>query len=262
MVKTRAMPVLASAAIALSLSACQWMGMDQQGGGAGQQTGQASQQRGYPATSGGQAAMAEQQQALAPDLVRDVQRSLGQRGFDVGPIDGVYGESTAAALRNFQQTQGLRPTGQLDRQTMAALGIAASGQRAETTQQQRQQDYTPTTRRGAMDQGGMQQQQRQQAALPPDMLRDVQQELQDRGYRVGRVDGMWGPNTQQAVRNFQRDQELQTSGRLDQETLAALGVEGTGAQTGQLPEAERDPEARRDSPGRSETTEPEIDPAE
>lgn len=61
-------------------------------------------------------------------------------------------------------------------------------------------------------------------------VRSAQQALNDRGYNVGSVDGMWGPNTESAVRQFQQAQGLQQTGTLDQQTLAALGISSPGAQ--------------------------------
>jgi peptidoglycan hydrolase-like protein with peptidoglycan-binding domain len=60
-------------------------------------------------------------------------------------------------------------------------------------------------------------------------VRSAQQALNDRGFNVGSVDGVWGPNTENAVRDFQRAQGLQQTGTLDQATLAALGVSGNAA---------------------------------
>jgi peptidoglycan hydrolase-like protein with peptidoglycan-binding domain len=59
------------------------------------------------------------------DAVREVQQALQQKGHDVGPIDGVMGPKTSAALREFQQAEGLKASGRLDRQTLSALGVQA-----------------------------------------------------------------------------------------------------------------------------------------
>lgn len=52
-----------------------------------------------------------------------IQRALQGRGFDPGPIDGRMGPRTRAALSRFQASSGLNPTGQVDQQTLAALGL-------------------------------------------------------------------------------------------------------------------------------------------
>jgi hypothetical protein len=58
-----------------------------------------------------------------PALVRSVQESLNRRGFDAGPVDGLWGPGTEYALRRFQEANGLTPSGALDSRTMSALAI-------------------------------------------------------------------------------------------------------------------------------------------
>lgn len=218
--KQRVMPILAGAVVAVSLTACQGM---MGGKESSQQTSNA------PAVAPGPAS----QQAMSSDLVRDVQRGLSSRGYDVGSQDGVYGASTEHALRNFQRDQHINPSGQVDAQSLAALGVvggaSATSQHAYTPSPA----YTPTSKRGAMaSHSGA-----PKVALNQDQVRSVQQNLTDRGYDPGNVDGRWGPRTQTALRDFQRDQNIQANGRPSSQTLAALGVE-TGSpstQTGQLP---------------------------
>lgn len=57
-------------------------------------------------------------------------------------------------------------------------------------------------------------------------VRSAQTALNDKGYDAGRVDGQWGPSTQNAVRRFQSERGLAQSGRLDSATLTALGISG------------------------------------
>ena len=45
------------------------------------------------------------------ELTREVQTMLAAKGFDPGPVDGVAGGKTNAALAEFQQTRGLPRTG-------------------------------------------------------------------------------------------------------------------------------------------------------
>jgi peptidoglycan hydrolase-like protein with peptidoglycan-binding domain len=62
-------------------------------------------------------------------------------------------------------------------------------------------------------------------------VRRAQQQLEQRGYEVGTVDGVIGPKTQTAIRNFQRDKGLNATGELNEETRAALD-EGRGTTAG------------------------------
>ena len=70
--------------------------------------------------------------------------------------------------------------------------------------------------------------------LTPDMIRNVQQALQQDGKYQGRVDGVWGPGTQAAVRTYQQQHNMNATGQLDQDTLAAmnLGVAPNAQQPG------------------------------
>jgi len=55
---------------------------------------------------------------------RRAQEALQRNGFDVGPIDGVLGPRTQAALREFQRQRGLARSGQLDPDTLKALDVS------------------------------------------------------------------------------------------------------------------------------------------
>jgi peptidoglycan hydrolase-like protein with peptidoglycan-binding domain len=61
---------------------------------------------------------------LTRNAVIEVQEALNKQGFDVGPVDGVWGPKTANALREFQEKSKLPVSGRLDRRTVAKLGLA------------------------------------------------------------------------------------------------------------------------------------------
>jgi peptidoglycan hydrolase-like protein with peptidoglycan-binding domain len=74
----------------------------------------------------------------------------------------------------------------------------------------------------------------QQSAAPgveQSTIRQAQEKLSGKGHDVS-ADGVLGPKTQTAVKEFQQKEGIQASGQLDQETLAALGVSEGSAGTG------------------------------
>jgi N-acetylmuramoyl-L-alanine amidase len=53
--------------------------------------------------------------------VSGVQGRLNNLGFPCGPVDGVLGSMTQAALRAFQAHVGIDPSGEVDTQTRERL---------------------------------------------------------------------------------------------------------------------------------------------
>ncbi len=63
--------------------------------------------------------------AVSQDTILKVQQKLHDLGFYVRDnIDGRWGPNTRAAVQNFQRTRGMTPSGQLDVQTLSALGLS------------------------------------------------------------------------------------------------------------------------------------------
>lgn len=58
-----------------------------------------------------------------------------------------------------------------------------------------------------------------------DDVQQIQERLKQLGYFQGDANGLLDEQTQQSLAQFQQDRNVGTSGRIDAETLAALGVE-------------------------------------
>ncbi len=85
-----------------------------------------------------------------------------------------------------------------------------------------------TGQQGINDQQAMDTQSGQQRVSPHSLSRHqismLQKALNKKGFSARRVDGYWGPHTEAAVREFQRVNHLPGHGRLNEQTLAQLGV--------------------------------------
>lgn len=68
------------------------------------------------------------------DVVLQLQTQLQQQGYSPGSLDGIYGRRTQAAVRAFQQDQGLTVDGIVGRETWTALDQIASAPSSEPIQ--------------------------------------------------------------------------------------------------------------------------------
>ena len=71
---------------------------------------------------------------LSQAEIKQAQEALDKKGFKAGSADGRMGPETEQAIKQFQQKQGLQQSGQLDEQTLSALGIQSQNQRSTTGQ--------------------------------------------------------------------------------------------------------------------------------
>ncbi|MBN9509662.1 MAG: peptidoglycan-binding protein [Alphaproteobacteria bacterium] len=159
-------------------------------------------------------------QPLAPSALRAVQERLHAAGFYNGTADGAWNEDSQAALQRFQENRQLQPTGQLNGATAAALGLSP---------QQLLGIGPPEQAQPSPSASSSPQQQPQAPPRPirlgPAAMRNVQGRLQALGFYHGAVDGLWGPATQEAITAFQRDHDLNVTGRLDPATVSAMGLD-------------------------------------
>lgn len=125
------------------------------------------------------------------NLVLAIQTRLNDLGYNAGPEDGVYGPTTRAAVRTFQNDKGLPVTG------------AASDSLLKSIQQALGETDSNDAQRLAL-------------------VRAVETALDVRGYEVGSIDGKVTAETTSAVRTYQSDAGLAVDGRIDGNLLAKL----------------------------------------
>ncbi|MCR4441282.1 MAG: peptidoglycan-binding protein [Peptococcaceae bacterium] len=146
-------------------------------------------------------------------FVRKLQTLLLNRGISPGPVDGIFGSGTEAAVKRFQAQAGLSVTGVVDVSTWTALGVNCGvippAPPVVPPVTPPQQHFCPILRLGAVGPA----------------VRLLQRLLRERGFYRGPIDGDFGGRTQQAVREFQRRQGLAVTGVVNEATWEALGVE-------------------------------------
>jgi N-acetylmuramoyl-L-alanine amidase len=57
------------------------------------------------------------------DDVKALQKALLRKGINCGAVDGIFGPKTAAAVKRYQEREGLAVDGIVGPNTMAAMGI-------------------------------------------------------------------------------------------------------------------------------------------
>lgn len=64
------------------------------------------------------------------EMVKKVQQTLNDVGYDCGTPDGVAGKKTRAAIESYQKDKGLEATGEIDDALLAAMGLAKKQEQA------------------------------------------------------------------------------------------------------------------------------------
>ena len=77
------------------------------------------------------AAVESSSSPLSTDQVSEIQTKLNEKGFTAGNVDGIMGPETQSALESFQSEQGISASGELNQETIDALGIDVNLKQAQ-----------------------------------------------------------------------------------------------------------------------------------
>ncbi|WP_372617483.1 peptidoglycan-binding domain-containing protein [Falsiroseomonas sp.] len=103
--------------------------------------------------NGSTSASASGSATSADPRTRQLQQALDQRGYDPGPIDGIYGPRTRAAVREWQRANNMQATGTPTQQMLSDLNISSGSGTAGTGGMQRRQDRATGGNTGTMGSG-------------------------------------------------------------------------------------------------------------
>lgn len=125
-----------------------------------------------------------------PNLrVIEIQKLLGLYGYKPGTADGGLGPYTRKAIEKFQADNGLKQSRFVDYATWEKLHMF---------------DKSGLVKDGEVN------------------IQAVQQALKNAGFNPGKADGKAGPQTDEAVRKFQKAMGLKPDGRIGFKTLREL----------------------------------------
>ena len=137
--------------------------------------------------------------------VRKLQGRLAELGYYAGGVDGIYGETTASAVKAFQRANGLSGDGQAGVQTQSKL-YSSSARYASSPVATANPDATRTLTLG----------------MTGNDVYALQERLIELRYLSGVADGVFGAETQAALIAFQKNNGLTADGNAGSSTLKKL----------------------------------------
>jgi N-acetylmuramoyl-L-alanine amidase len=196
----------------------------------------------YPTISEGRIVRPTLRLGNQGESVKELQAMLVLLGYFPGPVSGVYQEATETAVRRFQEAAGITPDGIVGPATWNSLlpvpasegnppGQAGTGTPpvAETTTA----PATPTNPTPSPAQptspapaNPSSQPQPARPILRPgmegDAVRQLQETLRSLGFYSGPIDGIFGSQTEAAVRRVQAENSLEVDGIVGPSTWNVL----------------------------------------
>ena len=140
-------------------------------------------------------------------IITDIQRELSRRGLYDGPVDGSLGSKTDAAIRDFEASAKLKPSGEPSEDLLRAILRAPLKTEAAA----------PAPARTRPDPIA-------ELIAPSQRVIAVQRALNDFGYGPVKATGNYGPETVTAIQKFERDRKLPVTGQISPRLLRELAA--------------------------------------
>jgi peptidoglycan hydrolase-like protein with peptidoglycan-binding domain len=141
-------------------------------------------------------------------VVSDIQRELSRRGYYDGQVDGKYGPRTDAAIRDFEQASGLRPSTEPNEALLRAIRGSAVRSRPAA------RPPMPLARPDPIG----------ELLAPSKQVIAVQRALSEFGYGQIKPTGIVDPETQSAIQRFERERRLPVTGQLSHRVVRELAA--------------------------------------
>lgn len=133
--------------------------------------------------------------------IENLQKILYKLGYLNGQVDGVFGNDTFSAIEIFQKDNSIPVSGAIDEMTLMNL----EKQKEKLGLMENKNE----TYLFALGDTGKE-------------IENIQEKLEEFGYLNGSVDGIYGNDTEDAVKKLQEKMGLSISGSIDRETMRAL----------------------------------------
>jgi peptidoglycan hydrolase-like protein with peptidoglycan-binding domain len=137
------------------------------------------------------------------DIVAQIQKELGKRGFFSGTPDGIYGPKTDAAIRDFEQAAHMRPSAEPNDVLLAS--ITRSNLRAQSAVETRSDPIAVLL-------------------APNSRVVAVQRALTDFGYGPVMPTGVYDAGTRLAIERFERARKRPVTGQISDQLVRELAA--------------------------------------
>jgi len=151
-----------------------------------------------PAQAGGGAAAVR----THAQLVGEIQRELGERGFYDGAVDGIWGAKTDGAVRDFVQAAGVKYDSEASESLLRSIKVSS-------------------VRAGAVPAPN---DPIAQLLTPSKRVLAVQRALADFGYGQIKPTGVEDADTRGAIEKFERDRKLPVTGTVSERLVRELAA--------------------------------------
>ncbi len=153
------------------------------------------------------------EEGMNGDAVRALQKRLKALGYYSGTVDGDYGSGTVEAVKAFQRANGLTVDGKAGTRTLNAIynDGASSSSSSSSSSSNSSSGSSSSTEYTTLQEGD-----------ESSSVKKLQQALKKLGFYTGSVDGKYGSGTTDAVRDFQKANNLTVDGKAGNATQQLL----------------------------------------
>ncbi|MDZ5782812.1 C40 family peptidase [Marinococcus luteus] len=148
--------------------------------------------------------------------VKELQEYLQSEGFHTGAIDGVFGPVTAGSLKSFQRAKSIGVDGVAGPITFSKMNLGGSSSSSTVSSNSSASSSSSVSSRLRQGDRGSE-------------VSSLQSTLKSKGFYNSAVDGVFGPVTDAAVKDFQRTAGIGVDGVVGPVTRKALSSNVTAS---------------------------------
>lgn len=166
--------------------------------------------------------------------IREIQKALSSYNYNPGAHDGIFGPQTAAAIMSFQRNNDLEADGVVRTSTLEKLRVSIDSRdvnqsynKVDSNRERTQSNnmnYSKIEPASGKEIYHQNEKEQNPYNLKDNDVRSIQSSLENHGYELGHIDGVWGERTDKAFRKFQRDRGIADDGTITPVVLKELQV--------------------------------------